>query len=158
MLQDLKRPHRFAHERVGFLFIKKGTAGDDNLLLHGVEHMSVLDGNYIDDPDVGAKINSAAIRAAMERAMVEGYGIMHVHLHGKSFSSAFSRTDRREFGKLIPSFHNIGGGAIHGAAVLSGNRFTAFVLLQKNADPVAINKVTVIGYPVLEYVRERSCL
>jgi hypothetical protein len=158
LIHDLERPHSFAYERVGFLLIKRGTMDADILLLLGGEYLAVKDENYIDDPDVGAKINSAAIRSVMERAMAGGYGIIHVHLHDKLIGSAFSKTDRHEFKKLVPSFHNIGGGAVHGAAVFSGNCFTAFVQLRKDADPIEVSRVSVVGYPISEYVPERSRL
>ncbi len=156
MLQDLERPHAFAYERVGFLFVKKGTIDAGTLLLLVAEYHGVLDKHYINDPDVGAKINSTAIRLAMESAMACGYGIIHVHLHNEKFSSMFSRTDRREFMRLIPSFHNIGGGAAHGAVVFSGNRFTGLILLSKNDPPVEVSRVTVVGHPINQYVRERK--
>lgn len=154
MLDDLMRPHPFAHERVGFLFVRKGTIDDENLLLLGAEYNGVPDEDYINDPEVGAKINSAAIRSSMERAMANRYGIIHIHLHGEEYSSGFSKTDQNEFKRLIPSFHNIGGGGVHGAAVLSGTRFTAFVLLRKNGQPVRVARLSVIGYPITDYFPE----
>lgn len=156
MLHDLERPHAFAYERVGFLFVVKETLGPGNLLLLGAEYQAVRDENYIDDPDVGAKINSAAIRSVMERAMACGYGIIHLHLHEKMYSSAFSKTDRIEFNRLIHSFHHIGGGAVHGAAVLSGTRFTAYALFRKGEPAVQVSRLSIVGYPLSEYIAERS--
>jgi len=156
MIHDLERPHAHAYERVGFLFVKKGTLDSGNLLLLAAEYQTVRDENYIDDPYVGAKINSAAIRSAMERAMICGYGIIHIHLHNENYSSAFSKTDRIQFDKLIHSFHNIGGDAVHGAAVISGSRFTAFVLLRKNDPPVQVSRMTIVGHHITDYIQERS--
>ena len=156
MMTDLMRSHLFAYERVGFLFVKKGTISPSNFLLIAAEYQAIPDTFYIEDPNVGAKINSAAIRSAMERAMTFGYGIIHTHLHDEKYSSLFSRTDESEFMKLIPSFHNIGGDASHGAVVFSGNRFTGFVLTGKHEQPNEIARVSVIDYPITEYLQERS--
>lgn len=156
MFSDLTRPHPFAYERVGFLLVKKGTISPDSFLLLAAEYQAIPDSFYIKDLNVGAKINSTAIRSAMELAMICRYGIIHTHLHHDEYSSLFSRTDESEFKKLIPSFHNIGGSSVHGAIVFSGNRYTGAILPKKHDKPVELSRITIVGYPIIEYIQERS--
>src|SRR5689334_4714517 len=82
VLADLRRPHPFASERVGFLSSVGGNRDGANRLVFLVKYLPVPDRCYIEDPDVGARIDSTAIHSAMQHVLDNpGTGIFHVHLH-----------------------------------------------------------------------------
>lgn len=145
---DLSRPHPFAGERVGFLFAKHGLADGDTILVLPANYQVIPDDQYIDDPKVGAKINSIAIRNAMQRSMDNGESVFHVHMHEHLGRPAFSRLDRRELFFLIQSFQNVSPKLPHGAMVLSYDDTAALIWLPNEEKPVSVAKITVVGYPV----------
>lgn len=143
--EDLLRPHPFAFERVGFLFVKPGTAERDSLLLLSSNYMPVPDDQYINDPDVGAKINSAAIRTAMQTVMDTGAGAIHIHTHPHSGNPEFSKVDKLNNKRLIPSFRNANPNLPHGAIVMSDNMINGLIWLPKG-ESIRISKISVIGH------------
>ncbi len=78
---DLLRPHLYAAERVGFLFARQSVADGNTMLLLSISYMAIPDDLYIDDPSVGARINSTAIRNGLQKSMDSGMSAIHVHLH-----------------------------------------------------------------------------
>ena len=50
---DLARPHRFAAERIGFLYGRLRGAGDGQKLILLTGYAALDDARYIDDPEVG---------------------------------------------------------------------------------------------------------
>lgn len=145
---DLNRPHSFAYERVGFIFARKGAADSNTILLLATDYNPVPDAQYINDPKVGAKINSTAIRNVMERAYSSKESILHVHQHEGYGSPRFSKVDRIAYSKMIPSFHNIGGGAIHGALIFSFDNAAGLIWKSKTDSPEPVRKLTIVGYPI----------
>src|SRR3712207_8699096 len=81
MLGDLRRPHEHAYERVGFVSAKTANISGEHALVLLTEYRPVLDEHYIPDPYSGARINSAAIREAMQRALDTGGGVFHAQIH-----------------------------------------------------------------------------
>lgn len=150
MRADLNRPHPFAFERVGFMFAKKDIA-EDSVTLFATEYLSLPDEYYIDDPDVGARINSAALRRVMERAYSTKECILHVHLHDYDYSGRprFSKVDRVGYNQMIPSFHNLGGSAVHGAMIFSRNNAAGLIWTSKTGSPVPVSKLSIVGYPLV---------
>ncbi len=71
---DLRRPHPFAHERVGFISTALSAAGEDLLVLARA-YRSVRDEDYLHDPTVGAMMGPEAIRKALQWAMQSSDGI-----------------------------------------------------------------------------------
>lgn len=65
MMADLRRPHEYASERVGFLHTSSVLLKTGVLIIVAKEYTPVDDADYEEDPSVGAKISSAAIRKAM---------------------------------------------------------------------------------------------
>jgi hypothetical protein len=130
------------------MFARQDTADKGGLLLLVTDYLSIPDAHYINDPGVGARIGSAAVRSVMERAFSTREGILHVHQHEHSGPPRFSRIDRRELGKLIPSFHNLGGSAAHGALVFSLNNVTGLIWTTKQGPLQPIRKVSTVGYPL----------
>jgi hypothetical protein len=147
MRRDLNKQHPFAYERVGFMFARKDIR-EDAILLLATDYFSIPDNQYINDLNVGAKINSAALRSVMERAYSSKECILHVHLHDHFGPPGLSRVDRIGYSHMIPSFHNIGGGAIHGAVIFSLNNATGLIWTSKTGLPVPVNKLTIVGSPL----------
>jgi hypothetical protein len=120
ILTDLRRPHRFAHERVGFLFCKQSPVPSGKLLL-AYKYTPIKDEQYLEDHNVGAKFDSSSIREAMQMVLTEQVAALHVHLHDHSGEPHMSRTDAREMQALMPCFVNLCPERIHGALVLSSD-------------------------------------
>lgn len=116
--QDLRRSHRFAAERVGFISVRAANAGRTLILLAEGYH-PVADDDYVDDPTVGAMMGQEAIRRALNIALLEQVGMIHVHMHAHEGRPGFSRTDRSEQLKFVPDFFKVRPQMPHGAVVLS---------------------------------------
>lgn len=146
-LADLKRRHPFAAERVGFLFVRVGST-DGAVLLLGCGYAPVADAEYVEDLGVGARINSTAIRSAMQRVLDTRQGVFHVHLHEHRGAPRFSWVDTREHGRLVPSFQAVGPKSVHGALVFSLNGAGAVAWPADALDPVVVDRISVVGYPL----------
>ena len=103
---DLKRPHPYAFERVGFVSAGLSASSDDILVL-AREYRPVNDDEYLPDPSVGAMMGPEAIRHALQWAMQEGVALFHVHTHGGSGIPSFSDIDLRENAKFVPDFFKV---------------------------------------------------
>jgi proteasome lid subunit RPN8/RPN11 len=112
--KDLRRPHPYAAERVGFVFIKY-----DNDRLEVTGYMSIPDEFYINDPSVGASINHHAISRAMMRAFETKESIFQIHIHEGYGIPNFSRTDINSHPDFLQSFRNANSKGIHGFILLS---------------------------------------
>jgi proteasome lid subunit RPN8/RPN11 len=110
---DLRRPHPFAHERVGFISAGLAAAHDELLIL-AREYRPVRDDEYLKDPRVGAMMSAEAIRRARQWAMDERVAIFHVHTHGGTGIPAFSGIDIRENAKFVPNFVSVAPHGVHG--------------------------------------------
>lgn len=148
ILTDLARPHSFAYERVGFLTSRIGNQGGETLLILFISYLSLDDAQYIEDPSVGARINSSAIRMVMQHSLDTGEGIFHVHQHGHRGIPYLSRTDLRETLPLAKSFRNVKPAAAHGIFLLSKNKAKSLIWLPGLAMPVEKTRISVIGHPM----------
>lgn len=148
MLTDIARQHRFAFERVGFLFVNSGKAASGETLILATDYTPVADENYIADPKVGAKINSSAIREVMQKMLDTGHGVLHVHMHDFPGSPNFSRVDIDNLSKLIPSFQATVRNSINGALLVQNNSLLSFVWMEGSAAAIRVNKITIIGHPL----------
>lgn len=149
MKADLRRPHPFAAERVGFLSVATGRGDDGELLVLGLEYRAVNEDQYIRDDTVGVKIGVGAIRDAIDRVRLSRRGLFHVHLHDHRGLPDFGSTDRREQPRLVESLRRVGKGFPHGMLVLSDDRAAAWVWLPGEAAPVRPTSVTFVGYPMV---------
>ncbi len=147
MRRDLLRQHAFAGERVGFVQVALSSADDMRLLLLK-SYQSVPDDQYINDPMVGARINSAAIRNAMQGILDGGEGRFHVHLHPHRGQTRLSRTDQAEIPRLVNSFRAVGPNSAHGLLVLTYDHCLAIAWLPGATGPMNIRKIAVVGYPM----------
>src|SRR5438132_1666944 len=111
---DLVRPHPHAGERVGFLYGRLGNAGTDAPIVIFTRYAPLADERYINDPSTGARIDSTAIREAMQGVLDHGEGAFHVHMHGWPGEPGWSSVDRQQLPRLIPAFQAVGPTFAHG--------------------------------------------
>lgn len=159
IMRDLKRPHPFAAERVGFVFGRVGTLVDQGRLILLTRYHSIPDEQYVEDDAVGARIGSDALTWAMQ-AVYHGRpvreGIFHIHLHGHGGEPGMSRTDRREIPTLMPGFQAVGRDAAHGIIILSSDHGSCWVWTPGRAEPIPAECLSVIGSPVGVFERGRT--
>jgi hypothetical protein len=156
MMSDLKRPHPFAAERVGFVFGKIGSQVDGGRLILLTRYHSIPDEQYVDDDSVGARIGSDALTWAMQavyHSRPNREGIFHIHLHAHNGETGMSRTDKRETPKLIPGFQSVGRDAAHGIIILSLDHGTGWVWTRNSEEPTHAARISVIGAPIEVFER-----
>jgi hypothetical protein len=148
---DLRRPHRFAFERVGFVYCRFGKARANQLLIVAANYQIVADEHYIDDPTFGAVIDSHAFRQAMQHLHDHEVGAFHVHLHDHTGPPHPSSPDLRETAKFVPDFFHARRNLSHGALILSADRLSGRVWMGEGKKPVPIDRVTIVGAPLLQF-------
>jgi proteasome lid subunit RPN8/RPN11 len=144
--RDLARRHPFAFERVGFLFGCTEPVGEGAALILVRDYTPVPDAQYLRNSPHGATIGSAAIRAALQRALDTGDSVLHVHEHGGA-SPAPSGTDLRTYRELTPSFAAAAPKAVHGGLVL-GDSGAHCLALVPGAKQLMPTRLRVIGRPL----------
>jgi hypothetical protein len=144
---DLRRPHAFAHERVGFIACGLAAARDELLIL-ARQYQHVRDDEYLPDPSVGAMMSADAIRRARQWAMDEGAAIFHVHTHGGRGIPGFSGVDTRENAKFVPNFCSVAPQCVHGAIVLSDTAAFGQVWLDRKSPQPFIAAFSEVGMPI----------
>lgn len=142
---DLRRPHAFAHERVGFIAAGLAAAHDELLIL-ARDYRAVRDEEYLQDTSVGAMMGADAIRRARQWAMNDRAAIFHVHTHGGRGIPGFSALDTRENAKFVPNFVSVAPNAAHGAIVLSNTAAFGQVWLDRMS-PQPFTRFTEVGMP-----------
>jgi hypothetical protein len=148
-MQDLARPHPFAFERVGFLAVTTAQLGVGHHVVLVTGYHSVPDGDYVDEPSVGACLGSAAIRAAMQRVLDDGQGQLHVHLHNHAGPPGPSFTDRRGLPPVVRSLATVGPQHASGYLIFSADSAWAELRIPGVTEPVLATKITSIGFPLL---------
>lgn len=145
---DLRRPHPFAAERVGFLFGKASSGGGDRVVLAMRAYVALADDEYIDDRSAGAVFSAGAIRRMRQRVLDTGESAFHLHEHRHSGRPAFSTIDLRSLAELIPSFGALVPDAPHGALLLSDDAAIGLGWSRHSSSPVATEAVSVVGRPM----------
>jgi hypothetical protein len=143
---DLMRRHPYAAERVGFLFAREGKIDKEQVLLLASDYMSLSDNLYINDSSVGARINSTAIRNALQKIMDTGMSCIHIHLHEFSNYPKFSKPDEECMIRLIPSLFHANPHIPHGAIVLGRSGIIGRIWVTKEKN-FPVSKLSVINYP-----------
>lgn len=146
--QDLARRHEFAFERVGFVSAKLGNRHSDEPVVLFTNHYPVADDHYIDDPLAGARINSDAIRQAMQLVLDTGIGLFHVHCHAHRGRPGFSPMDLDETPRVVSSLRVANPNEAHGMLLLSKDECVADVWMPGSNEPVSENRITIVGYPL----------
>lgn len=150
VMSDMKRVHEFAYERIGFLESTWKQFENDNAIIFMTGYHSIPDDQYIDDPSVGARINSEAIRTARVRTFKKQKGCFHVHYHSISFDSIpeFSDSDLKENPDIIRSFSLVSREQAHGMLLLGDKGFNALVRLPNSNELVYVDRVVIVGNPM----------
>ena len=144
--EDLRSPHVFAAERVGFVLAGAAVAGRDVVMLaRGYE--PVEDGDYLPDPSVGAMLGPTAIRKALQAAYRTSAGLFHIHMHEHRGRPSFSSIDRRESRRFVPSFFNSSPKMPHGVLLLSQDSARGLVWLTAGSEPQELESITWPGRP-----------
>lgn len=130
-----------------FFSVAVGRIDPDRLLLLIPNYHTIPDEDYIDDPRAGARIGSAAIRAALQRILDCEFGQLHVHLHEHKGSPRPSTMDMRETPRLIESMVATDATRAHGAVILSHDSAWAKIWVPGIKQPVLATKITVVGFP-----------
>jgi hypothetical protein len=144
-LRDLRRPHQYASERVGFLYGKRVEAEEALILM--THYRAVADERYINDPTVGARIDGGAIRNAMQEAIDTKTGLFHTHIHDFGGRLDFSAVDNRELPKLVPAFQAAGGANATGLFLFGQKSAIADVWLPGGAQSRRASRICVVGFP-----------
>lgn len=147
-MADLDRSHDFACERIGFFSCKHGPSGDGGAIVCLTDYHVLADDDYVDDPRVGARINSKAIRAAMQRGLDGKGGQIHVHLHAHRGLTGPSPTDSRELPALANALVAAAPTQVHGALILSLDSAWASVWLPGEVNAQAANRIRSVGFPI----------
>lgn len=148
---DLKRPHPFAHERVGFLTAGIVGLSGGNLILLCREYRPIDDTDYLRDPSVGAMIGPDAMRKGLQTAYGAKSALFHVHSHGGRGIPDFSSIDLRESATFVPSFFNVIPQMAHGIIVLSNDSARGLMWLSANLPPVDVTGFMRIGAPLQRF-------
>lgn len=148
MLTDLRRPHPFAAERIGWMSGTTGRIEGDGWVVLGREYESVPDEHYVFDPSVCARIGTEGIRTTVRRVFTTQCGLFHVHLHDFPGETDFSRQDRADQPSLVTSWAHANPNMPHGMLVLSQTSAAAWVWLPGAVGPVRPEQIAIVGYPL----------
>lgn len=144
---DLSRHHKFAFERMGYVFIKP--SGKSVLVATGYE--PIPDEFYINDQTVGACVDYRGIAIAMKRADKNKEGILHTHIHGKAGTPKFSTTDISDHSEFLRSFRNATPTMPHGFLLLSSDKLMARVWQPNSKSFRDVFRYTIVGMPLAYY-------
>lgn len=148
---DLARPHPFAAERVGFVETALAVPEYDETagaVVVATNYETVPDTHYVDDPLVGARIGTAAIRSAMQRALDAHRGCLHVHAHAGRGIPRLSATDARDLPRLVEAFRSVVPNEAHGVLLLSADEAAAWLWLPGEAAWCPADLVASVGRPM----------
>ena len=145
---DLSRPHPFAAERVGFISCKVAALDASTVVALAQAYLSVQDDHYEDDPSVGAMLNGAAFRSALQHSYRSRTAMFHVHRHEHRGAPRFSHVDISEARRFVPDFWKVQPSLPHGAIVLSHDRMHGLCWLPGHRTPLPFASHTVVGFPI----------
>jgi hypothetical protein len=144
IMRDLRRPHPHAGERVGFVSARFGNSLHGLIVLAHSFH-PVSDEHYDVDHEVGARFNSAAVRAALQVALSDDVGMFHVHVHTHRGIPWPSDMDWSEWKKFVPDFWHVRPNLPHGALILSEDRINGWCWYPRTNHPIRIHRFTLVG-------------
>lgn len=144
---DVLRPHAFAYERVGFLFGRTANIGREEAIVLLNDFSAVPDDHYLEDSTVGARIDSSAIRSALERVLETGESCFHFHMHGHRGRPRLSKTDTTELDRLVPTFVSGAPEAVHGALIGSVDAASAWAWRRQGMNRTQARTVALVGFP-----------
>ena len=145
---DLRRPHPFAAERVGFFSCRVGALRPSGWVVLAHDFHPVADDDYLRDLTVGAMMGPAAIRKAMQIVLSHEVCMFHVHIHEHRGQPWFSKTDLREDAKFVPDFWHVRPHLVHGAIVLSSDSAAGLCWHPQFSKPFRFSDFSVVGTPM----------
>jgi hypothetical protein len=145
--RDLARKHKFAYERVGFIKCRAAQIHDGIMVLAESYH-PVGDDDYLEDETVGAAIDGAAIRTAMQISLNGSAGMFHVHMHDHFGHPRPSRVDIEDSKKFIPDFFNVTPSMPNGTIILSKDRACGTCWISRERAPIPFNVIMLAGAPI----------
>ncbi len=147
-MDDFKRAHPFAGERVGFFVCRFGMSGSRELLILAHRYLSAADEHYLESTECGALLGPEGFHVPFNFAFVNAVGVFHVHLHDHIGTPRFSLVDKREMSRYVPDFFNARPRVPHGAVVLSRNSISGKVWTDRRSKGQSIDRFTLVGTPV----------
>jgi hypothetical protein len=146
-LEDLRRPHPHAYERVGFFSSAVKLLSPQHCLVLLSRYHPVPDEYYLEDPSVGALIGVEAITAAMQRTLSEVSGQLHVHLHEHRGQPRPSVDDIKGLPPIVRSLSATAPLQASGYLIFSQDRAWSEVMVPGQAEPQSATKISVVGFP-----------
>lgn len=149
MMLDLKRPHKYAHERVGYSYSRSTKLSNGDWIICFFDYEAIKDSWYLKDSSVGAHINADAVNQSIQRSYTEQVGSFHTHLH--DFSSGipeWSCTDLDDLPKLPKNALRYSKQQPHGLLLLGSQGVNALVLLPDESELIKPELITVVGSPL----------
>jgi hypothetical protein len=148
VMEDLRRPHAFALERVGFLLCRPGDLPGGGVAIFAGAFHSVADEDYLDDQSAGAVMGPAAIRKALQVSYNKNASMLHVHIHEHQGKPRFSGIDKRETSLFVPDFWHVQPALPHGAVVFSKDSAFGQCWIPGMAMPQEITDFISVGAPI----------
>lgn len=148
VMEDLRRPHAFALERVGFLLCRPSDLPDGGVAIFAGAFHSVADKDYLDDQTAGAVMGPDAIRKALQVSYNKNASMFHVHIHEHQGKPCFSGIDKRETSLFVPDFWHVQPLLPHGAIVLSKDSAFGKCWVPNADRPHEITDFVSIGAPI----------
>ncbi len=146
ILLDLRRPHKYTYERVGFCYGHSVITSLNEWVVILNEYKPVKDENYIKTSLVGARINSAAITEGFQFAYSNSMSLFHIHLHDfEGGRPEFSYDDLSSGSEIIESMSSFVNTQIHGLIVLNKNSCNAMALISGDSELQKAEQITVVG-------------
>jgi hypothetical protein len=146
MLADLRRPHPFAGERIGFAFGRLANATSPWPLILLTHYLQLADDRYVPDEMIGVRFDAESVRLAMQHIVTQDEGCLVVHVHDRPGRPSFSVTDQRELPPVAKCFRNVGRQHPHGLLLLSPDSAAAAVWMPGTNAPVS-PQINIIGFP-----------
>jgi molybdopterin/thiamine biosynthesis adenylyltransferase len=144
---DLSRKHKHAYERVGFILTKTHWI-DKKAIVLAYDYKPVAEEDYIVDENVGARINSKAIKKAMELAYSENCGVFHVHTHFHKGKPIESSSDLAGIRPMMESVARINKNQLFGYVILSQDSALCKVKPLNDKPFIEVNSYSEVGYPM----------
>lgn len=145
IVADLRRPHAFAYERVGFAVVGTSLSRGHDPIYCVNDYIPVAEDGYARSRDAAATINSTAIRTALQLAIDTRQCIVHVHSHDFSERPGFSHIDEADHDGLVRSFRNLGLNRPYGFLLLGDGGFLFRIWTPGEDRYVDSRLVTVVG-------------
>lgn len=149
ILNDLLRPHKYANERVGFLFSRSKKIWNGDYLVYLTEYKALDDEDYIDDPRFGSKFGSKPINDSISYGLERDMGVFHVHMHELSGGlPEFSDIDLKHLPPIFESCHRIIKNQVHGMLLLGSEGLNAQVWIPERRGFIKADQINVVGSPM----------